>query len=55
MNNYIIAFYNRFACQTQTVEIKATNLFRAGREFYRQFDRKIYMEKIESIKESVKV
>lgn len=51
MKNYTIAFYNRFACQTQTVEIQAANLFRAGREFYRQHDRKIYLERIESIKE----
>ncbi len=51
MNDYSVIFYNRFACQTQTVNISAKNKFRAGREFYRQYNRKQYYEAIECITE----
>gem|GEM_PF-6314749 len=40
MNDYLVVFYNRFACQTQTIKIRAKNKFRAGREFYKQYDKK---------------
>ena len=42
MKKYVIIFYNRFANQTQTHAVIASNEFRAGREFYRKYDRKKY-------------
>lgn len=41
----------RFACTTQAIKINAKNKFRAGREFYRQYDRKQYYEAIETLGE----
>lgn len=49
MNKYIIIYYNRFACQTQTFRVIARNEFHAGRLFYRMHDRKSYHACIESI------
>ena len=51
MKKYIVVFYNRFACQTQTFSVIAENRFRAGRMFYRKHDRKIYFDCIEAIDE----
>lgn len=51
MKDYVVIFYNRFTCQTQVITINAKNKFRAGREFYRQYDKKQYYEAIETITE----
>lgn len=47
----MIIFYNRFACQTQTFTVVATNGFRAGRLFYKKYNRKAYFDCIELIQE----
>lgn len=52
MKEYIIVFFNRFACQTQLYKVEAKNEFRAGREFYRNHNRKQYHPCIENIYES---
>lgn len=51
LKNYIVVFYNRFANETQTYEVMAINEFRAGRAFYRKYNRKAYHDCIELIKE----
>ncbi|UGO50933.1 hypothetical protein PQE70_gp080 [Bacillus phage vB_BanS_Nate] len=48
---YLIVYYNRFANETQTVKIVQKNAFRAGREFYRNHNRKAYHACIEQIVE----
>jgi oligoribonuclease (3'-5' exoribonuclease) len=49
MNEYMVVYYNRFACETQTFKTVSKNTFRAGREFYRTHNRKQYHNCIESI------
>ena len=43
-HKYLVVFRNRFANETQTERIIATNAFRAGRAFYRKRNRKAYYD-----------
>lgn len=52
MKKYTVIFYNRFACQTQTYTVEANNYFRAGRLFYKKYNRKAYYDCIELIIET---
>ena len=49
VRTYVVVFYNRFANETQTWEVVETSEFRAGRAFYRKYDRQMYFSCIESI------
>lgn len=51
LKRYLIVFYNRFACQTQTYRVQAKSVFHAGRMFYRKHNRKSYYDCIETIEE----
>lgn len=53
MNKFNITFFNRFANQNQDVILVAPNAFRAGRNFYRENDRKAYHACIETIHELI--
>lgn len=48
---FLIVFYNRFANQTQSTKIQAETAFRAGRAFYRKYNRKAYHACIQLIEE----
>lgn len=48
---YLVVFYNRNVNETQSVTIQADNAFRAGRAFYRTYNRKAYYDCIELIQE----
>lgn len=51
MKHYIIVFFNRIANQTHIYEVKAESEYRAGRDFYKKYNRNgcriecIYMSK----------
>ncbi|EOO11357.1 hypothetical protein [Bacillus cereus] len=49
LKNYIVIYYNRFVNEIQTYKVMAINRFRAGREFYRAHNRKMYHDCIEQI------
>lgn len=51
MKRYMIHYYHRFNNRHQTFEVSAKNAFRAGRDFYRQHNRKVFHKCIEEIKE----
>lgn len=46
---FLVVFNNRVAQQIQTFRVEAKNEFRAGRAFYRAFNRKAYHDCIETI------
>jgi hypothetical protein len=48
---YSILFHNCLTDQYQVYRVRAKNIFRAGRAFYRKHDRKIYRDCIEHINE----
>lgn len=51
MKTFIVVFYNRIAQQTQTYQVTEANAFRAGRAFYRKYNRKAFHDCIETIAE----
>lgn len=53
LKQFIVVFWNRVAQQTQTFQVAATNEFRAGRAFYRAYNRKTYHPCIQTITEVV--
>lgn len=46
---YVVVFRNRFANEIQSYKVVAKNEFRAGRLFYKKYDRKSYHDCIEQI------
>ncbi|MFF2532388.1 hypothetical protein ACFVS2_26100 [Brevibacillus sp. NPDC058079] len=51
MKRYIVVFFNRFVNKIQIEVIDATNIFRAGRLFYKKRSRKQFHACIETIHE----
>lgn len=48
---FAVVFYNRFGNQTQVYQVRAKNAFRAGRMFYKKYNRTSYHSCIETIYE----
>jgi hypothetical protein len=46
---YVVVYYNRFANEIQSFRNCGINEFRAGRDFYRKHDRKMYHDCIHQI------
>jgi hypothetical protein len=51
MKKFLVVFYNRFACQTQTYEVMANDDEEAERLFYLKYPKESYHDCIENIKE----
>lgn len=51
MNKFIIVFYNRFACQTQTHTVEAKNKHIARHKFWEKYPKESYYDCIEVIEQ----
>jgi hypothetical protein len=40
LNKYVVVYYNRMVNETQTFKVMAKNEYRAGRLFYKMYNRK---------------
>lgn len=49
---YVIQFYNRFSCQTQTFTVNANNKIEAIRKFKERYPENIYYDCIDFIEEA---
>ena len=51
MHKFLVVFYNRFACETQTYKVTAENEEDAERLFYEKHPKESYHECIENLVE----
>jgi hypothetical protein len=51
MKEFLVVFYNRFACQTQTYKVIANDEKEAERLFYLKYPKESYHDCIENIAE----